>query len=122
MRILTYNHLKSPVKGVQKGYPLLIEIEELEVAETEELDESKIDFIRSVLPDLDWEGVLLVSKQIEGFQGILPDLFDESLLADDNFVEAMYRLLIDINIVKGKLICPESGKIFPIENGLPCMM
>jgi multifunctional methyltransferase subunit TRM112 len=153
MKLLTHNHLKSPVKNVNKGYPMLLEIEDMEIQQTlrkkphssddeeeneddeemededededdepGDLDETKLEFIKSILPSLDWEGILLVSKQIEGFQDILPETFDNSLLEDNSFLEAMYSLLIDINIVKGKLICPETKREFLIENGIPNLM
>jgi multifunctional methyltransferase subunit TRM112 len=121
MKILTYNHLKSPVKNVNKGYPLQIVIDEMEIINTEEIEEHQLEFIKSMIPTLDWEGILLVGKQIEGFNELLPDVFEESLLNDEVFVEAMYHFLIDINIIRGKLTCPETGKEFPIEKGIANM-
>ena len=122
MKLLTHNHMKSPAKGVNKGYPMLLEITQLDVAESEEIDEFQLEFMRNMLPSLDWEGVLLVAKKIDGFEELLPEVYDSSLLEDDSFVEAMYRLLCDIDIVSGFLICPETGKQFPIEDGIPNMM
>ncbi len=116
MRLLTHNSLKCPAKGVAKGYPLQLTINDMEVDETE----VKPDFIRNILPSLDWEGVLVAAAAV-GFDG-LPDVWDPSLLDDRDFILAMHRLLIDIHVVDGVLTCPETGKTFPIKAGIPDMI
>lgn len=116
MRLLTHNSLKNPAKGVQKGYPLHLEVSAYEVIESD----YNADFIKGVLPGLDWNG-LCVGAQAVGFEG-LPNVWEPSLLADDDFLQAMHRLLLDIHIKEGFLVCPESGKKFPIQGGIPNMM
>jgi|EP01033_Poteriospumella_lacustris_P006148 multifunctional methyltransferase subunit TRM112 len=116
MRLLTHNSLKCPVKGVAKGYPLQLTIVDMEVDETE----VKPDFIRGILPSLEWEGVLVAAAAV-GFDG-LPESWDTSLLDDRDFILAMHRLLIDIHIVEGVLTCPETGRTFPIKGGIVDMV
>lgn len=116
MRLLTHNSLKCPAKGVAKGYPLQLEIADMEVDETE----VNVEFIRQTLPTLDWEGILVVSQAV-GFDG-LPELFDAALLEDMEFIRAMHRLLLDIHVTDGTLTCPETGRVFPIKDGIPCML
>ena len=115
MRILTHNSLRCPAKDVTLGYPLLLDIDELEIEETE----CNVDFIRHVVPSLDWKGVLVASEAI-GLQGI-PNNFEKHLLDDKDFILAMHNLLLDIQIVSGFLICPESNRKFPIKEGIPDM-
>jgi multifunctional methyltransferase subunit TRM112 len=115
MRLLTHNHLRSLAKGVTKGYPLLIEVGELEVVECE----FKPDFLKDILPTLDWE-TLKVAADAIGFAG-LPETFDTAHLADNDFLLAMHRLLLDIEVMEGALVCPETGRKFPIKNGIPDM-
>jgi multifunctional methyltransferase subunit TRM112 len=122
MKLLTHNHLKSPVKNVITGYPMQLVIEEMEIVTSEEIEDGQLQFVKDILPTLEWAAVVQAAQQIEGFKEILPETFDSSLLNDETFVEAMYHFLIDIEILKGKLICPESGKEFPIEDGIPNMM
>ncbi|KAJ1407971.1 hypothetical protein B484DRAFT_423577 [Ochromonadaceae sp. CCMP2298] len=116
MRILTHNSLKCPAKDVASGFPLLIEIEDLEVVETE----CNFDFLKAILPSLDW-GALVLAADAIGLQGI-PETFEATLMEDEDFLKAMHNLLLDIHVVKGFLICPESGRRFPIENRIPDMM
>ena len=116
MRLLTLNSLRCPAKDVAKGFPLGLELEAMEVKESEFNEE----FIRHMLPSLDWECILIAANAV-GLQGI-PQTFDPSLLDDTAFLQALHNLLLDVHVTKGKLVCPESGRKFPIENGLPDMM
>ncbi len=116
MRLLTHNSLRCQAKDVVKGYPLQLEIEDMEVVESD----FNRDFIVSILPGLDWSGVLLVAQAV-GIEG-LPDTFSISLWNDEEFLLAMHNLLLDVHIIKGKLVCPESQRSFKIENGIADMM
>lgn len=115
MRVLTHNTLRCHAKGVVKGYPLLLAIENVEINETE-VDE---EFLRRILPSLDWEGLTIAAAALEFG---LPKIFDPSLLDDADFVAAMHRLLVDVQIINGTLTCPETGRVFPICNGIPSMV
>ena len=116
MRVLSHNSLKNPAKDVTTGYPLLLEIDDLEVVETE-MNEA---FIRMLLPTLDWKAVDIAAQAI-GLKGI-PAEYDPKFLEDKDFLLAMHNLLLDIHIIKGFLVCPESGRRFPIENRIVDMM
>ena len=116
MRVLSHNSLKNPAKDVTTGYPLLLEIDDLEVVETE-MNEA---FIRMLLPTLDWKAVDIAAQAI-GLKGI-PAEYDPKFLEDKDFLMAMHNLLLDIHIIKGFLVCPESGRRFPIENRIVDMM
>mmetsp|Transcript_26088 Transcript_26088/g.44781 ORF Transcript_26088/g.44781 Transcript_26088/m.44781 type:complete len:123 (-) Transcript_26088:116-484(-) len=116
MRVLSHNSLKNPAKDVTTGYPLLLEIDDLEVVETD-MNEA---FIRMLLPTLDWKAVDIAAQAI-GLKGI-PAEYDPKFLEDKDFLLAMHNLLLDIHIIKGFLVCPESGRRFPIENRIVDMM
>ena len=40
---------------------------------------------------------------------------------DNDFIKAMHNLLLDVHVIKGYLICQESLRRFPIDNGIPNM-
>ena len=115
MKILTHNSLKCPAKEVAAGYPLLLEIDEMEINEIE----CNLEFIKSVVPSLEWAGVNIAAKAV-GLDS-MPERFESSLLEDEAFLLAMHNLLLNINVTTGTLVCPESGRRFPIENGIPDM-
>ena len=115
MRLLTHNTMKCPAKDVQEGYPLGLEIEEMEVEESE----CNVDFLRSLLPTLNWEAIKVAGKACG--LGDIPSNFNNELLDDFDFIKAMHNLLFDVHVVKGCLICPESGRRFEIKNRVPDM-
>jgi multifunctional methyltransferase subunit TRM112 len=115
MRLLTHNSLKCPAKGIPNSLPLLIEITEMDVVETD----VNASFMKHVLPSLSWEGLLVAANAVN-LSG-MPASYSADLLEDNDFIEAVHRLLIDIQVKSGFLVCQESGKRFPIENGVPDM-
>lgn len=42
--------------------------------------------------------------------------------SDDAFLRALHHVLFDIHVIEGRLVCKESGQVFPIENGRANMM
>lgn len=54
--------------------------------------------------------------------GSLPPALTPDLLDDSSFLQALHRVLMDMHVVEGALICPESGRRFPITEGVPDLM
>ena len=82
--------------------------------------ECNVEFMRHIIPSLHWQSVLVAASAV-GFQG-LPNEVGSDILQDQEFLEAMHRLLLDIHILEGFLICPDTGRKFPISEGIPNMM
>lgn len=116
MRLLTHNSMKSPVNDVAKGYPMGLEIIDMEVRESG----VNLEFIKGLVPGLDWEGVIVVAEAV-GLKG-MPAKFNLALLEDESFLRAAHNLLLDVHVKSGTLICPESGKRFPIVGEVPNLM
>ena len=116
MRLLTHNTLKCATKDVVTGYPLQLEIVNMEVRESD----FNPEFISHIVLDLDWSAVLLAAEAV-GMPG-LPSELDPANLEDNSFLEAIHHLLLDIHILDGFLVCPESGRRFPVKDGIPDMM
>ena len=76
-------------------------------------------FISHLIPSLNWEGLKIASSAI-GLSGF-PDSFSENLLLDEAFLKAMHNLLLEIEVQKGILICPDTKKQFLIVDGIPNM-
>ena len=64
---------------------------------------------------------MLLAAEAVGMPG-LPSELDPANLEDNSFLEAMHHLLLDIHILDGFLVCPESGRRFPVKDGIPDMM
>eukprot|EP01032_Pedospumella_encystans_P021544 gene21544-24431_t len=120
MRIITHNMLKCNVCGVESGYPLTIEAEKVEVVEcdfNQELVEkilrkTQLSALQSAAKNLKLEG-----KWLE-----VADISVETILADNDMLRELHNLLFEIHVQEGSLICPESGRKFPIKDGIPNML
>ena len=116
MRLLTFISLKAPGKDVKTGYPMDLQVEDMDVVETR-CDE---DFMRHIIPTLEW-AALQKCAQAVGVEG-LPDAYSVALLEDTEFLGFVHNLLLDIHVMKGTLICPETSRQYPIVDGIANMM
>lgn len=117
MRLLTHNMLHSAHKrGVQKGYPLNLEIQKTEIVK-QEINEM---FLKNRLPKLDWNCFIIGCKSV-GITDI-PSKFESNLLNNNEFLTKCHHALLEIHVIDGNLICPESKRKFPIKDGIPNML
>jgi multifunctional methyltransferase subunit TRM112 len=52
----------------------------------------------------------------------LPETISETMQEDDEFLKTMHRVLMEYEVEEGELICPETGRKFPISKGIPNML
>lgn len=53
----------------------------------------------------------------------LPDEFQQETASNDpELLQKLHHILLEIDIINGSLTCPETGRIFPISNGIPNML
>ena len=117
MRLLTHNSLRCARKDVTTGYPLQIAVESVEVRESPCNREFIADLLSS---SLNWPALRAAAIQL----GVdtLPEELDPEIVTDSGFLDAVHHILMDVHVIEGKLICPESGHEFPVRNGIPAMM
>ena len=130
MRLLTHNMLKCNKKGVTAGYPLRIEIATdpatgtpLEGAVQTSESDFNGEFIIRMIPKLEW-GVFVHAARQLGCDGAesLPAQFNPSLTTDEGFLRLVHHCLLEVRLVEGSLICPESQRKFPVNNSIPNML
>jgi multifunctional methyltransferase subunit TRM112 len=134
VKLLTHNFLTSNVRGVKNPYPLRIEAAEVRFLvsfsvsrveldlEQVEHDSAEYDAELTVrmIPRLDYGSLLLACAAV-GYAG-LPPAPPPNPETDEAFLRALHHALFNINIVEGAFVCPESGRRFPIEGGIPNMV
>lgn len=49
---------------------------------------------------------------------VIPNIYAE----DTEFLQKLHHVLLEVDIVEGNLECPETGRIFPITEGIPNML
>eukprot|EP00105_Crassostrea_gigas_P025037 XP_011445480.2 PREDICTED: multifunctional methyltransferase subunit TRM112-like protein [Crassostrea gigas] len=118
MKLLTHNFLTSNIiKGVKNGYPLSILPGKVEMKEVD----FNPEFITRMLPKIEWSALQKAAKEC-GFEEGLPDIVGEEQLGDTDLLKRVHKALLEIEVIEGKLVCPESGREFPINNGIPNML
>ena len=123
MRLLTHNTLRNNSEAAKgAGFPLKITVAEIRVDEPnpEEDGDRQITFVKSILSILDWP--TLVQSTTEMGLSSLPPKLTEEMANDDNFLKALYHILLKVHLVKGMLTCPTTGREFPVTNGIVNLM
>ncbi|KAL7395320.1 hypothetical protein ABVT39_014454 [Epinephelus coioides] len=116
MKLLTHNMLTSHVKGVTKGYPLLIKATEVKVNEVD----FNPQFVCRMIPKLQWSALVQAAElgQRQDLPGELLPEFENN----EEFLKKVHRVLLEVEVIEGCLQCPESGREFPISRGIPNML
>mmetsp|Transcript_106804 Transcript_106804/g.212098 ORF Transcript_106804/g.212098 Transcript_106804/m.212098 type:complete len:143 (-) Transcript_106804:43-471(-) len=136
MKLLTHNLLQCNKKGVTNGFPLIIRPRVLKHKESS-YDKN---FVLAMIPKLEYNALKQAlgwvrecpqSMDSEGTAneglpaGILPELppeLPEDPQSDEEFLKRLHVALFDIELVEGTLVCPESGREFPVNDGIPNML
>ncbi|KAK3564589.1 hypothetical protein QTP86_022831 [Hemibagrus guttatus] len=117
MKLLTHNMLTSHVKGVTKGYPLLIKATEVKVNEVE----FNPQFVSRMIPKLEWSALIHAAEGL-GYLQDLPSTPVSNYDNDEDFLRRVHKVLLEVEVIEGTLQCPESGREFPITRGVPNML
>lgn len=117
MKLLTHNMLSCHIKGVRNGYPFVIEA----VKVTEHEADFDPDFLKHIFPRINWPAFLQGAQSMGCREG-LPEEVAPELLEDEGFQKTFHRALLEVTLEEGALVCPESGRKFPVVKGIPNML
>ncbi|KAF7493328.1 hypothetical protein SSS_02443 [Sarcoptes scabiei] len=117
MKLLTHNLLTSKcLKDVVTGYPLKLIANEFK----ENSVEFNPEFIKRLLPKMEYD-VLRTTAAVVNVE--LPSMQNtDDVDKDEDFLKLLHHALLEIEIISGDLVCPETGRKFPIKNGIPNML
>ena len=125
--------MQSHVKGVKNGYPLLLEVSEKKINDID----FNPDFVTRMLGKIDWSVLKNAAHQCfqmdQSDSSSFPTIPDEvpisqsgssgdSAQYDEQFLKAAHHLMMEVEIMEGFLVCPESGRKFKITRGIPNML
>jgi len=116
MRLFTHNMLSSNIKGVANGFPLRIEVDQV----VEKQVDFNPDFLRNMFPKLEWKALVDAARTM-GYTE-LPEEADSSMLESEEFLRKLHRALLELHLEEGALVCPETGRKFPVNKGIPNML
>ncbi|KAI0157462.1 hypothetical protein GGR57DRAFT_67459 [Xylariaceae sp. FL1272] len=117
MKVLSLNFLTCAVKTCKTNsdsYPLHPKDAEL-VSDDIELNE---EFIVNLLPRIDWPALATTATEL-GFPP-LPTTAPtpESLRADEKTMKDLHNLLLETQMMEGKLICKACGHEYQVREGI----
>eukprot|EP00548_Thalassiothrix_antarctica_P008924 CAMPEP_0194133682 /NCGR_PEP_ID=MMETSP0152-20130528/3750_1 /TAXON_ID=1049557 /ORGANISM="Thalassiothrix antarctica, Strain L6-D1" /LENGTH=140 /DNA_ID=CAMNT_0038829027 /DNA_START=26 /DNA_END=448 /DNA_ORIENTATION=+ len=129
MRLLTHNTLRNNSNDAKgEGFPLGITATEVRVDEPYIMDDDhgkeeqqrNISFVKGLLNMLDWSA--LVKAASEMGLNALPSKLTEDLVKDEDFLRALFHVLMNVHLVRGILTCPRTGREFLVLDGIPNMI
>ena len=114
--------LKCNVKGVEAGYPLKVLAEEVEISESE--NPFTVELMQNLLRKIDLAALKSAATDLEMMEGLEEMNVDskEEVAGNVELLQKMHHLLFEVHVETGVLTCPESGREFKIESGIPNML
>ncbi len=81
------------------------------------------DFLVRLIPKLDWSAVVEAAASLDK-QGDLKveDVNREDYAEDQDFLKRVHHVLLEVEVINGELVCPETGRAFPVSDGIPNML
>lgn len=105
------------MKAVKVGFPLDIVVVKTEVAEADFSEE----FLQRMIPRLDWPAFVQAANKL-GVGADLPATAPTEGETNTTVLQAIHHALLEVEVVEGELVCPETKRKFPITNGIPNML
>merc|ERR1712189_97293 len=120
MKLITHNMLACKIKGVKDGFPFKIEAEDVQLKEADYNPE----FLERMLQKLEWKALVEAAQALGHGTNLPLDITgkETELCENEDFLKEMHHVLLEIEIMEGNLICPETGRKFPITKGIPNML
>ncbi|KAK3230886.1 hypothetical protein Dsin_002767 [Dipteronia sinensis] len=117
MRLLTHNMLSSNIKGVTNGFPLGIEVEKV----IEKQVDFNPDFLKNMLLKIEWKALVDASRSL-GYAELPEEAPESSVIDSDDFLRKLHHALLELHLEEGALVCPQTGRKFPVNKGIPNML
>eukprot|EP00930_Biecheleria_cincta_P090491 TRINITY_DN79886_c0_g1_i1.p1 TRINITY_DN79886_c0_g1~~TRINITY_DN79886_c0_g1_i1.p1 ORF type:complete len:137 (+),score=25.69 TRINITY_DN79886_c0_g1_i1:55-465(+) len=130
MRLLTHNLLQCNKKGVKNGYPLIIRALNVKYEESP----YDMDYTAAMIPKVMYDALLKALAEmrqcptitgLDALKGGIPELppaLPADHAANEEFLGKLHVVLFDLHLVEGKLVCPETGREFPVNDSIPNML
>ncbi|XP_022168024.1 multifunctional methyltransferase subunit TRM112-like protein [Myzus persicae] len=118
MKLFTHNMLSSKsLEGVKVGYPLRIVAQDIRISRSE----FNKEFVKNMISKLNWKVFVNAAAQI-GLGKDLSDKLIDDFENNEEYLKKVHHLLLEVDIINGELICPETDRVFPISGGVPNLL
>lgn len=79
------------------------------------------EFVARMIPKIDWSALRKAASDV-GKADDLPEDVVAQYEDNEEFLKKTHHVLMEVEVIEGNLICPESGRKFPVSNGIPNML
>jgi len=112
--------LTCNIKGVKNGFPLKVEADDVQVKEADYNPE----FLMRMIKKLEWKALIDTAQSLGHGKNLPSEITDkeEEFKNNEDFLKDLHHVLLEIEIMEGNLVCPETGRKFPIMKGIPNML
>ncbi|KAK6747716.1 hypothetical protein RB195_000734 [Necator americanus] len=118
MKLLTHNFLSSRfLKNVNNGYPLILRANQKANKEVEFNEK----FVLNMMPKVDYASLYNAALSI-GEAGNMPESLPEDWETNVPVLMELHRVMLCVEIIDGELECPDTGRKFPIKDGIPNLL
>lgn len=74
-----------------------------------------------MIPKLDWPVLRTAAERVGQAENVPKELV-EDYENNTEFLKKIHHILLEVDIINGELVCPETGRKFPINDGIPNML
>ena len=106
----------------EKGYPLRIDHGAELLVEESPVDRN---LVIKMLPKLDYDALVLTTNLLREQDPSIPELptrLPHISTLQDETVAMYHKVLFDVHLLNGHLVCPDTGRKFPVKDGIPNMI
>jgi len=82
--------------------------------------EFNADFLRGMLPKLDWPVLVQATNEI-GILG-LPEEMPENAGEDEEFLQKLHHVVMETRVTEGNMVCKGCGHVYRVKEGIPNML
>ena len=101
---------------MKEGYPLKIEATETVVKKID----FNPDFVKNIMLRVDYDALRQAAATLKC--PALPKELEADMMEDEKILRLLHHILLECIVMEGNLVCPESGRKFPISKGIPNML
>ncbi|XP_025195478.1 multifunctional methyltransferase subunit TRM112-like protein isoform X2 [Melanaphis sacchari] len=110
MKLFTHNMLSSKsLEGVKA--------KDIQISQSE----FNKEFVKNIIAKLNWKVFVNAAIQI-GYGKDLSEELIKNYENDEEYLKKVHHLLMEVEIIDGELICPETHRVFPISDGVPNLL
>lgn len=84
--------------------------------------EFNAEFVSKMIPRLDYKVLWQAANTLGYSEGLPPNEPVENYDNNEDFLKKLHHVLLEVDVITGELICPETGRKFPITKGIPNML